>query len=202
LGRWARWLPGAALGVFIARVLGEAVGLPGVGAAVALSAALGSLGAWLLARWPLGRTWPALLLLAYVIQPEVLPSVRAETFFVTLVALVLNELGRRAAAGRGGDATRIRPTSWLVSALLFVAFLALYIITLAPDVLAADSGELQVVAAQLGVAHPPGFPLYVLLAHLMTRPAHWLAGLHAVNSAVGRLRGADGGRRLRAVGCC
>ena len=37
MGRWARWLPGAALGVFIARVLGEAVGLPGVGAAVALS---------------------------------------------------------------------------------------------------------------------------------------------------------------------
>ena len=189
MGRWARWLPGAALGVFIARVLGEAVGLPGVGAAVALSAALGSLGAWLLARWPLGRTWPALLLLAYVIQPEVLPSVRAETFFVTLVALVLNELGRRAAAGRGGDATRIRPTSWLVSALLFVAFLALYIITLAPDVLAADSGELQVVAAQLGVAHPPGFPLYVLLAHLFTRlpigsPAYMVNLLSAVFGAL------------------
>ena len=189
MGRWARWLPGAALGVFIARVLGEAVGLPGVGAAVALSAALGSLGAWLLARWPLGRTWPALLLLAYVIQPEVLPSVRAETFFVTLVALVLNELGRRAAAGRGGDATRIRPTSWLVSALLFVAFLALYIITLAPDVLAADSGELQVVAAQLGVAHPPGFPLYVLLAHLFTRlpigsPAYMANLLSAVFGAL------------------
>nr|MBP8950232.1 hypothetical protein [Promineifilum sp.] len=62
LGAGARWLPGAALGVFVARVLGEAVGLPSVGAAVLLSAALGVLGAWLLARRPLARTWPALLL--------------------------------------------------------------------------------------------------------------------------------------------
>jgi len=31
-----------------------------------------------------------------------------------------------------------------------------------------DSGELIVAARSLGVAHPPGFPLYVLLAHLAT----------------------------------
>ena len=29
-----------------------------------------------------------------------------------------------------------------------------------------DSGELIVAARFLGVAHPPGFPLYVMLAHL------------------------------------
>ncbi|MDX1616328.1 MAG: DUF2723 domain-containing protein, partial [Candidatus Promineifilaceae bacterium] len=36
-------------------------------------------------------------------------------------------------------------------------------------VLPADSGEFQLVAAELGVAHPPGFPLYTMLAHLFTR---------------------------------
>ncbi len=37
---------------------------------------------------------------------------------------------------------------------------------LAPTVTLVDSGELIVVAHGLGVAHPPGFPLWVLLAHL------------------------------------
>ncbi|TLY35621.1 MAG: DUF2723 domain-containing protein, partial [Nitrospirae bacterium] len=38
--------------------------------------------------------------------------------------------------------------------------------TLAPTVTLVDSGELIVAARFLGVAHPPGFPLYVMLAHL------------------------------------
>lgn len=50
----------------------------------------------------------------------------------------------------------------------FVFFLALfvYVWTLAPTVTLVDSGELIVAARFLGVAHPPGFPLYVMLAHL------------------------------------
>ena len=54
-----------------------------------------------------------------------------------------------------------------------VAFAILYVATLSPGVLPADNGEFQVAAANLGVAHPPGFALYTLLAHLMT----WLPGL-------------------------
>ena len=169
LARWARTLPGAALGLFVARVLGEAVGLPGVWAAVLLGGVASIVGGWLLARWPLGRTWPALLLLAYVAQPEVSPSVRGWTFLVTAAALALGEWSRRFRTAGHSNATDQRQTTWVISASLFTAFLVLYIATLAPDVLAADSGELQVVAAQLGVAHPPGFPLYVMLAHLMTR---------------------------------
>ena len=38
--------------------------------------------------------------------------------------------------------------------------------TLAPTVTLVDSGELIVAARFLGVAHPPGFPLYLMLAHL------------------------------------
>jgi hypothetical protein len=46
--------------------------------------------------------------------------------------------------------------------------LALYVRTLAPTVAGGDSGELITVGATLGVAHPPGYPLYTLLAKLFT----------------------------------
>jgi len=39
-------------------------------------------------------------------------------------------------------------------------------LTLAPTVTLVDSGELIVAARGLGVAHPPGFPLWLMLAHL------------------------------------
>src|SRR5215831_1967577 len=52
--------------------------------------------------------------------------------------------------------------------IVFIASLLVYSFTLAPTVTLVDSGELIVAAKSLGVAHPPGFPLYVLLAHLAT----------------------------------
>lgn len=48
------------------------------------------------------------------------------------------------------------------------AALAVYLWTLAPTVAGGDSGELIAVAATGGVAHPPGYPLYTLLAHAFT----------------------------------
>jgi tetratricopeptide (TPR) repeat protein len=51
---------------------------------------------------------------------------------------------------------------------VFIVSLAVYAWTLAPTVTLVDSGELILAARSLGVAHPPGFPLYVLLAHLAT----------------------------------
>jgi len=45
---------------------------------------------------------------------------------------------------------------------------ALYLRTLAPTVLPADSGEFQLVSYVLGIAHPPGYPLYTLLGKLFT----------------------------------
>ncbi|MEN3368986.1 MAG: hypothetical protein V7609_1129 [Verrucomicrobiota bacterium] len=49
---------------------------------------------------------------------------------------------------------------------MFCVSLLLYVWTLAPTVTLIDSGELIVAARNLGVAHPPGFPLYLILAHL------------------------------------
>src|SRR5436309_7257370 len=54
----------------------------------------------------------------------------------------------------------------LCAGAVFIASLLLYSWTLAPTVTLVDSGELIVAARFLGVAHPPGFPLYVMLAHL------------------------------------
>src|SRR5215211_2971086 len=52
------------------------------------------------------------------------------------------------------------------AAIVFLIALALYSLTLAPTVTLVDSGELIVAAREPGVAHPPGFPLYILLAHI------------------------------------
>jgi hypothetical protein len=58
------------------------------------------------------------------------------------------------------------PAELLCAGAVFVATLLLYSWTLAPTVTLTDSGELIVVAHGLGVAHPPGFPLWIILAHL------------------------------------
>ncbi len=57
---------------------------------------------------------------------------------------------------------------WLWPLLSFVVLLALYLATLAPDVVGGDSGELISASANGGVPHPPGYPLYALLARFLS----------------------------------
>jgi len=54
----------------------------------------------------------------------------------------------------------------LCAGAVFLVALVVYSWTLAPAVTLTDSGELIVAAYGLGVAHPPGFPLWIMLAHL------------------------------------
>src|SRR5262245_1438194 len=64
---------------------------------------------------------------------------------------------------------RMISRSWaklLCAGAVFVVALLLYTWTLAPTVTLVDSGELILAAWGTGVAHPPGFPLWVMLAHL------------------------------------
>src|SRR6266699_5229314 len=56
-------------------------------------------------------------------------------------------------------------TELFCTSAVFLVALLLYCCTLAPTVTLTDSGELIVVAHGLGVAHPPGVPLWALLAH-------------------------------------
>src|SRR5437899_1936066 len=51
---------------------------------------------------------------------------------------------------------------------VFVCAAALYVRTLAPSVLPGDYAEFQMCAAVLGVPHPTGYPLYILLGKLFT----------------------------------
>ncbi|MBI2421154.1 MAG: DUF2723 domain-containing protein, partial [Candidatus Levybacteria bacterium] len=56
----------------------------------------------------------------------------------------------------------------IIPVLLFSFTLTVYILTLSRSVYYGDSGEFIAVAKTLGVAHPPGYPLYTMLAHLFT----------------------------------
>lgn len=59
---------------------------------------------------------------------------------------------------------------FFIAGSLFVISLLLYLTTLAPSVVALfdDSLEFQLVAYQLGIAHPTGYPLYTLLGKIFT----------------------------------
>jgi hypothetical protein len=57
-----------------------------------------------------------------------------------------------------------RPVDWLAFATTLVISLVAYTLTLSPTVTLEDSGELVVAADYLGVPHPPGYPIWTLLA--------------------------------------
>jgi tetratricopeptide (TPR) repeat protein len=57
----------------------------------------------------------------------------------------------------------------LLPFLTFSLSLAVYFLTFARTVTLVDSGELILASAKLGVAHPPGFPLYTVLGHLFSK---------------------------------
>ena len=50
-----------------------------------------------------------------------------------------------------------------IGLLLFALVLGNYLRTLAPGMLAGDPGEFQFAAWRLGLAHPTGYPLYMML---------------------------------------
>ena len=58
------------------------------------------------------------------------------------------------------------PRSRLVSFLLFLGVLAVYAATAAPATLFGDPSEYQFIPAISGIAHPPGYAFYTLLAKL------------------------------------
>ena len=61
----------------------------------------------------------------------------------------------------------IRPTSIFAFIVIFISFL-FYLFTISPTVVVGDSGELITVAYSLGIAHPPGYPLFCILGKIFT----------------------------------
>ena len=168
--RWEFIAIGLGLGLYASRLVTEVwtngwppvvlLLLTGVGAAVGINLLA------LLRR--LSLTWtPLLALWVYVLWPRVNFGVAEGAGFVAAVATLLVNLPRPA------DAAQSARWQWLRGALadtaVFLVAYALYRLTLAPTILPADAGEFQLVARVLGVAHPPGYPLYTLLGACFAR---------------------------------
>ncbi len=66
----------------------------------------------------------------------------------------------------------LKSSDWTAAVTVFFTVLLLYGVTLAPTIVAGDAGELVTAAYELGVPHPPGYPLWTLLSHV----AIWLGG--------------------------
>ena len=127
---------------------------------VLLLLAAGGLVAGTLATVTLRRlrcdTWPLLLLGLYAVSPAADPRAALLVGAVSVVALVVTM-----------DPGRHLP-AFLPEAAVAAGALVLYVRTLAPSVQPADAGEFQLVCSVLGIAHPPGYPLYTLLGKLFT----------------------------------
>lgn len=80
----------------------------------------------------------------------------------------------------------------LLAALAFAVPLALYLATMAPCVGFDDQAELALCARDWSVAHPPGFPAWVALAHLWTQLFGFAGGFVAVLQAMSAVLGAGG----------
>ncbi|KAK3538255.1 hypothetical protein QTP70_033068 [Hemibagrus guttatus] len=81
-------------------------------------------------------------------------------------------------------------TCWTLTGATVACVLALYLPRVPRAVAGGDSGELITAACELGVAHPPGYPLFTMLASLAlllvptTSPAHAINVLCAVLGAM------------------
>ncbi|PYK29447.1 MAG: hypothetical protein DME57_10300, partial [Verrucomicrobia bacterium] len=60
------------------------------------------------------------------------------------------------------------PKPWLGAITVTIAAGILYSLTAARDIVVGDSPELIMAAATLGVAHPPGYPLFTILGHVFS----------------------------------
>jgi Protein of unknown function (DUF2723) len=78
----------------------------------------------------------------------------------------ISEPGSKSAQPTNSRITPLASVELFCAGTVFLVALVLYSWTLAPTVTLTDSGELIVVAHGLGIAHPPGVPLWIILAHL------------------------------------
>ena len=76
-----------------------------------------------------------------------------------------------------------RHSDQCIPCVLGLASLILYVATLAPSVLVADGGEFQFAAPLAGIAHPTGYPLYLILGWLWTNLLPFGSPALAMNSS-------------------
>lgn len=171
---WLRTVSGSAVGLFLARVALEATRQPWPGFLVGVVGMLAALGGLALGRWTAQRRvrlWPALLLLVYVLWPWRDPIIATGVAILTALLWLLSR-------------EKLSLPQWtepLADSAIFVIALIAYAATVASDVLPADAGEFQLAVALLGVAHPPGYPLYTMMGHLFIRLVPWGTPAYRLN---------------------
>lgn len=158
--------PSLMTGAFAARLLLEWTARPWPWPLVVLGGALGvGLGA-LIGKRLTGRSgWPLLLLALYVVWPQRDFQLALQVLALVALTLIL----------KSAQSTHLPiypfahlPIDPLTNLCTFTLSLLLYLFTTTLGVLPADSGEFQIVAPLLGVAHPPGYPLYTIVGWLFT----------------------------------
>ena len=173
---------GIGMGAYLGRLVAETrVSPPSWAVIVLVSGSLMaiSLGIVLLANQRSINLRPLLILYTYVLSPWNHLGLAIGVGLTALASCTIANLRDEDMARRGTIAD------------LIIASLALiiYIQTLSPTVLPADAGEFQLVSYVLGIAHPPGYPLYTMLAHLFTwlpvgDPAYRVNCFAAITSAL------------------
>src|SRR5688572_13338577 len=76
-----------------------------------------------------------------------------------------NQIDTDGAPKSGAEASFLQ---WGLPLITGVGTFLVYLRTLAPTIVGGDTGELVAVACSTGVAHPPGYPLFTILAKLFT----------------------------------
>ena len=119
---------------------------------------------WLSRRMPQARNsplvfFPLFLAGGYVLWPDFAPHVGSVLLAGSLILFGLLAL-RDVWLSPMSKPNRVY--RWLVAACLGLVIITVYLLTMGPTVGQADTFEFQVVAPTLGVAHPTGYPLYIL----------------------------------------
>jgi len=178
---WRYWLPLVALSLFVSRCLYELNPIQFMAFGDWLTVLFVVLVTLVVARIVLSFAQrrlagfppdlsPLLLVLVYVVWPQV-DLLWALVIFSGAVALIA--------------ARYLLPRARWFDAAIGLIVLALYLITLGDHVGRADTFEFQVVAPQLGIAHPTGYPLFVGLGKLLSLlPAGSMAWRVNLSSAI------------------
>ncbi|MCX6155768.1 MAG: DUF2723 domain-containing protein [Candidatus Kapabacteria bacterium] len=77
---------------------------------------------------------------------------------------------------------KITNVPFLIGLAVFILLSGLYLVTMTPDLSFTDSGELAGACYSLGVAHPTGYPLFIILGHIWIKLAYFLSPIKAMNA--------------------
>nr|CCA21718.1 conserved hypothetical protein [Albugo laibachii Nc14]CCA21857.1 conserved hypothetical protein [Albugo laibachii Nc14] len=110
---------------------------------------------------------------------------------VSTATVTISECGKQASSINKPRQIGLAFVSWkqprtpnadkIIEKFLFMLVLSVYMNTLYPSIPGGDSGELVAESCHLGVAHPPGYPLYILIHHACLQSMRFLESLSVIS---------------------